>query len=93
MTRFTRVAMQKFAPRPPSSKPAPPTRPSFKNQKWTSQTMVMLSTSVGALMYFLGAMQGYRQGEANAIAQKALAESSSRLPVHNPQAELLTGTT
>lgn len=59
--------------------------PRQEEQKWTTKTMIALSTSVGALVrtdaaaalttqtFYLGAMQGYSQGKALAFEETHLA--------------------
>ncbi|KAL4401207.1 hypothetical protein ACI68E_002538 [Malassezia pachydermatis] len=61
--------------------PSPPPRSAWREQRWSSRTMVSLSTSVGFLMYFFGMMQGYKQGQAQAEAKALKADSlTSALP-------------
>ncbi|WFD03243.1 hypothetical protein MOBT1_001932 [Malassezia obtusa] len=68
MFRPLRAVHQKARPRVP---PSPPPRPTFSDQRWTSRTMLALSTSVGAVMFYLGAIHGFKQGEAHVRAQLA----------------------
>ncbi|PWN47319.1 hypothetical protein IE53DRAFT_371551 [Violaceomyces palustris] len=49
-------------------------------QRWSNRTLIMLSTTVGAITFMIGMNQGYKAGKNNALEEVALGKASPPSP-------------